>query len=347
MIDSMKDWKEQLIVTAENTLLKLQNEHIYYLEEEKQQLLTESENVLSDEEWENHQDILEQYEKLKLQTELFSIENWNESFKEKSKELLSNAAIIPADFREKLRLYLESTQQGFKVGGLFSAKKKTEEERNRRIQDVYEQYKVILQSQIIGHLKNLMKQSLKDVGVLTDERASNIDSMSFDVPFSLIEQQVKKDSLVTGDAVLNFANRVAEATKRYFIEATEIWRDQQKDVLADASKQLSAPVKAKLKVLEEKVEAIQSIIKVDEQKQFAEKEIKTATKDTRNGASNQYKAWQESYEQSLKDIRPFDPSMLVVKESKTEEETDSVQQTAHYNEKAVKSFKLRFEQPMQ
>ncbi|MFP7200667.1 dynamin family protein [Lysinibacillus halotolerans] len=334
VIDSMKDWKEQLIVTAENTLLKLQNEHIYYLEEEKQQLLTESENVLSDEEWENHQDILEQYEKLKLQTELFSIENWNESFKEKSKELLSNAAIIPADFREKLRLYLESTQQGFKVGGLFSAKKKTEEERNRRIQDVYEQYKVILQSQIIGHLKNLMKQSLKDVGVLTDERASNIDSMSFDVPFSLIEQQVKKDSLVTGDAVLNFANRVAEATKRYFIEATEIWRDQQKDVLADASKQLSAPVKAKLKVLEEKVEAIQSIIKVDEQKQFAEKEIKTATKDTRNGASNQYKAWQESYEQSLKDIRPFDPSMLVVKESKTEEETDSVQQTAHYNEKS-------------
>ena len=98
------------------------------------------------------------------------------------------------------------------------------QEKTRRKEEVYEQYKVILQSQIIGHLKNYMKQSLREVGVLNDERAAHIDSLSYDVPFSLIENQVKTGTLLTGDSLLNFANNVAEATKRFFIEATDVWK---------------------------------------------------------------------------------------------------------------------------
>ena len=326
VMDSMNDWQEQLVLTAENTLRKLQNEHLTYLDEEKQTLLSDYENVLSSEEWESRQDILEQYEKLNLQTELFSSETWNDTFKDRRKELLDNAAIIPADFREKLRAYLESTQEGFKVGGLFSAKKKTEEEKKRRIEEVFEQYKVILQSQIIGHLKNLMKQSLKEVGVLTDERADQIDAIQFDVPFTLIESQIKQGSLVTGDALLNFANRVAENTKRYFIEATDEWKDQQQEVLKDASQSLSAPVLAKLNVLKEKVDAIQSIETLNKYKLIAEKEIVTATKDTRSGAKRQFEKWHNDYEQALNEIRLYDPSMLTKKETAAEEESTQIQQ---------------------
>ncbi|HWL13662.1 MAG TPA: dynamin family protein [Ureibacillus sp.] len=333
VMDSMNDWQEQLILTAENTLRKLQNEHLSYLEEEKQTLRADYENVLSDEEWENRQDLLEQYEKLNLQTELFSSETWNDTFKDRRKELLDNAAIIPADFREKLRAYLESTQEGFKVGGLFSAKKKTEEEKKRRIEEVYEQYKVILQSQIIGHLKNLMKQSLKEVGVLTDERADAIDAIHFDVPFSLIENQVKQGSLLTADALLNFANRVAEGTKRYFIDATDEWKDQQGEVLKEASQSLSTPVQAKLKVLKEKVDAIQSIVKLDQYKLSAEKEVATATKDTRSGAKQQFKQWHDDYEDALNEIRPFEPSMLAAKEVEMEIASDQIQQTETLNQK--------------
>jgi len=334
VMDSMNDWQEQLVLTAENTLRKLQNEHLTYLEEEKQTLHADYENVLSVEEWENRQDILEQYEKLNLQTELFSSETWNETFKDRRKELLDNAAIIPADFREKLRAYLESTQEGFKVGGLFSAKKKTEEEKKRRIDDVYEQYKVILQSQIIGHLKNLMKQSLKEVGVLTDERADQIDAIEFEVPFSLIGSQIKQGSLVTGDALLNFANRVAESTKRYFIEATEEWKDGQQEILKDASQSLSAPVQAKLNVLKEKVDAIVAIETLNKYKLIAEKEIVTATKDTRSGAKRQFEKWHDDYEQAQKEIRPFDPSMLTKKETAAEEESSQIQQVSTNNQKA-------------
>lgn len=65
-----------------------------------------------------------------MQTELFSIENWEESFKEKRNDLLENAAVIPADFREKLRLYLESQQEGFKVGGFSLRKRKLKRKSN-------------------------------------------------------------------------------------------------------------------------------------------------------------------------------------------------------------------------
>lgn len=333
VMDSMNDWQEQLVSTAENTLRKLQNEHVDYLEEEKQTLLADYENVLSADEWDNRQDLIEQYEKLNLQTELFSSETWNDTFKDRRKELLDNAAIIPADFREKLRAYLESTQEGFKVGGLFSAKKKTEEEKKRRIEEVYEQYKVILQSQIIGHLKNLMKQSLKEVGVLTDERAGQIDALQYDVPFSTIEGQIKQGSLATGDALLNFANRVAESTKRYFIEATDEWKDLQQDVLKEASQNLSSPVEAKLKVLKEKVDAIQSIEQLNKYKANAEKEIVAATKDTRSGAKQQFEKWHDDYEQALKEIRPFDSSMLVKKENEVEVASTELQQAATDSQK--------------
>ncbi len=240
--ESMNNWQEQLLLTAESTLKKMHDEHIDYLNEEKSQNFDEFADVLSKDDWENRQDLIEQYEKLKLQTELFSFENWDDTFREKRKELLDNAAIIPADFRDKLRFYLESQQPGFKVGGLFSAKKKTEEEINRRKNDVSEQYQSIVNSQIIGHLKGLNETILKRCWCIRQNKhASQIDSMEFSLPFSIIEDQIHKGSLVTGDAVLNFANRVADATKRYFIQETDSWKDSQKDVLNEVSTNFSSP----------------------------------------------------------------------------------------------------------
>lgn len=328
VMDSMDHWQERLIETAENTLKKLQSEHLAYLESEQLDRFKEFEEELSEDEWQNREEILEEYEKLKLQTELFSIENWQETFKEKRNDLLENAAIIPADFREKLRSYLESQQEGFKVGGFFSSKKKTKEEIERRINDVYDQYQSILQSQIIGHMKSLMKQSLKDVGALTDERASQIDAIQFNVPFSLIEDQVQRNSIVTGDAVLNFANRVREATRRYFSRETDAWKDEQTALLKEVSEKSQAPVLMKLKALEKKVKAIQTIIDFDERKEFSERQLVHASKEIRDGAKKQEEVWINQFEEELKQIRIFDPSMLETEEENEEIIEETEQTTA-------------------
>ncbi|MGB6408014.1 MAG: hypothetical protein WBF39_11095, partial [Planococcus donghaensis] len=64
-------------------------------------------------------------------------ENWQAKFEKSRKELLENSNIMPYELRNALTSYLESVQSNFKVGLLFSGKK-TEEERQKRQQEVDE-----------------------------------------------------------------------------------------------------------------------------------------------------------------------------------------------------------------
>ena len=338
VMDSMEDWQEQLVVTAKNTLVKLHHEHEAFLAEEKRDLFDRYQELLSEDDWQHREDLLEQYDKLTRQTELFSFEQWNERFEEKRKDILDNAAIMPADFRDKLRSYLESRQEGFKVGGFFSAKKKTAEEKQHRIEEANASYQKILQTQLTGHMKSLMKQALKDVGALTDERATQIDERAFNVPFAVIEEQVPSNVMVTGDAVLNFANRVAEATKRFFIRETDAWKDEQQPVLKQVAQEAAAPVQLKINAMKDKINAIKEIQAIDEQKRFSDQQMKQSTKEVRSAAKAQNALWEKEYAQALADIRPFEESMLAPKEEKREvaEEREQVQAgTAHHTESVV------------
>ncbi len=343
VMDSMNDWQEQLVETAKNTLVKLQHEHEVYLANEKQNCFDEYAEVLSEDDWQHHEDILEQYRRLTTQTELFSTEQWIERFETKRKDILDNAAIMPADFREKLRSYLESREEGFKVGGLFSAKKKTAEEKQRRIDEVTAQYATVIQSQLTGHFKGLMKQALKDVGALTDERAAAVDAYEFNVPFSVIEEQVPATVIVSGDGLLNFANRVAEATKRFFVRESDAWAKAQLPVLEQVAKEAAAPVQLKIKAMQEKIDAILTIKAIEEHMAFSAQQMRQSTKEVRTEAKGQAKKWNIDYEQALAEIRPFEETMLAPKEEQKQEEEVREEQVAgaHHNTEAVVANALK------
>lgn len=327
-MDSMNDWQEQLILTAENTLKKLQHEHEAYLEEEKQDRFTTYAELVSEDDWQHRDDILEQYEKLTRQTELFSFDVFDMQFDEKRKDLLANAAIMPADVRDKLRAYLESQQDDFKVGGLFTAKKKTAEEKARRQEDAYAGFNHVVQSQITGHIKALMKQALKDVGALNDERAASIDKKEFNFPFSIIEEQVQKSAVITGDAVLNFANRVSEATKRYFVQTTDAWKLEQKETLEQVAREAAAPVKLKINAMSEKVNALQHIMQIEKFQVFNNTLMKQVSNEIRAESKIYLENWKREHEQALKDIRPFDESMLQLKNQETEIAAEQTEEKA-------------------
>ena len=320
VMDSMDDWQEQLVLTATNTLRLLQSEHDNYLNEERQDRLDIDEDVLSADDWAHHADILEQYNKLNRQVELFSIEAWNETFEDERKELLANAAIMPSDLRDKLRLYLESKQESFKVGGLFTAKKKTEEERNRRKEDAFSTYQTVVHAQISGHLKALMKKALKDVGALSDERAVAVDAHAFDLSFSLIEDQIQTGAILTGDAVLNFANRVAEATRRFYIQNTDAWKDAQAATLEAVATETSAPSKLKMASMQAKVDAINAVLEIEGYQKHSAGIMHQASNEIRKEANTQLVVWEKAFAQALAEIRVFDESMLKPKEVAVQEE---------------------------
>ena len=342
VMDSMNDWEEKLVITAENTLKKLNDEHVAYLKEERENRKEESAEVLSVDEWDSREDIKEQYEKLSLQSQLFSFEQFKETFEEKRAELLKNAAITPSDLRDKLRDYLESKQESFKVGGLFTAKKKTAEERARREQVLVEQLNIVVSSQITGHLKSLMKNAFKDVGALNEERAHEIDALAYQIDIKLVEEQIQPGALLTGDALLNFANRVAEATKRYFVRQTDSWMASNQSMLETVATQSSAPVTQKLNALQNKYDAIKHIEQIDLFEKFYNLQMTQVTNELRTVAKSQAAKWEREFEQALKEIRPFDESMLKPKkEVVVTEERQERAAVATFDKEAVMAHAMK------
>ena len=101
---------------------------------------------------------------------LLSGDAFSSTFEKERNDLLQGAAITPYETRELLKNYLESLSSRFKVGILFGAKK-TAEEKARRKDALADNMGKLVHAQIEVHLKTLMKKSLKEAGILTDEQS--------------------------------------------------------------------------------------------------------------------------------------------------------------------------------
>lgn len=319
VMNSMNGWQDNLLTVAKNTLLHLHIEHEQYLATNKQELLDSNEEILSKEDWENREEITSDYQTVLQQLELYSVSKWQMNFDNNRDELLENAAIMPFELREKLKLYLESIQPNFKVGMFFTGKK-TQAEQLARKEALYQLYRSITASQITGHLLALMKQSLKEVSALTDEIAHEIDEFKLEPPMSVIEEQVRLDSGTTGDALLNFAKRVADATKLWFKQNTDDWKFEKASYIEELSFTTVEPLKKKRASLQDKVEIINAVEVIEQQEQYFTIQ-KSVSSETVNVDAEQYvKVWTKEHTEALEKIRLFDPSMLVKEEEENIEE---------------------------
>ena len=326
VMDSMEGWQDELVKTAENTLKKLQDEHTAYLTSEKEQLIMDNTELVSEDDWKHRDDLLAQYHKLTQQKDLLNVEEWIERFEDARKELLTNtkSVIIPADFRDLLRDYLVSKQDDFKVGGffgnLFGGKAKAEEERERRRQAVEKAYQHVTSQQVTGHLKGLMKQALRDVGALTEERAAQIDAIAYVPGTDIIDAQIQKNAGTEGDALLNFANRVAEATNRFYIEQSDVWKKETAAELQNLATEVSGPVKKKIDAMQDKIDVIQGVVDIEKRLEASALMMHQVSNENRATSKLILERWERDYEKSLAEIRLFDESMLQAKEVTAQEE---------------------------
>ena len=319
VMDSMDGWQDAIVTNGENTLKQLLAEHEAYLAQQKQEIYDNSLDVVTEDDWIRKEDILAEYDTVLRQLELYSVDEWEINYNTKVDELLENAVLMPFELRDLLGKYAESKQTDFSVGGLFGKKKKTEAEREKRQQELYAKYKEVVGSQISGHMLNIMKQSLKDVGALSDAESLAIDDFTFDIPFSVIEGEVRTNA-VAGDALINFANRVVSATRIWFKRETDDWKQHKKSLIEELAMTHIEPLKKKKRTLEEKVAIIREYNKVEgQEKYFAIQQtvdIHTLNQEADKLTNNWIKERREAYDK----MRHFDPSMLV-----QEEETQAVE----------------------
>lgn len=308
VLNTFTNLDEQILSGAEGTLHKLKDEHLSYLEEMKTDRLDQALAMITEKEWEEREELKENYEKLSKQVELLSPAAWKKSFEEKRTELLKNTSFMNFELREQLRLYMEAKQTGFKVGLLFSGKK-TEEERNRRKKELYEQLNKEVHSNVAIHLLDLMKSSLKDVGLLTEERSLAIGQLNLNMPSELLEEVIGTPTVITGETVLNMSDRLTDYVKKWMKDRTESW----KSIIAEEiskSEILDAQLSEKVHALKEKVTAIQAVEEVDHSLRTFKAQTQAPTKEFRDSQKRIQADWLNQYDSGLNDFEAFDPNML-------------------------------------
>lgn len=276
VLDSIQNKEEYFITSASATLEKLADEHTQFLEDEQATCLETFEHQLTREEYINKEEIKEQFIISKKQTKLQDINLWKKSFEEKRKSILENASIMPYEMRDALKLFAESMQISFKVG-FIGSKKKTEVERERRLEEAKLLLEKVIFTNITVHLKQLMKTMLKDVALLTDEQSEEIDEKVYGLPHSVITETLHDGAGTTGDAILHYCNRVRDAVNRFFTKETDQWKEQKIQFIQDHPVEETGRVEQKTLRLTEQMLAIQSLEEIEDKLNGFGKTLKVPT----------------------------------------------------------------------
>lgn len=329
VMNSIDGWQDQLVENAENTLAQMHDEHGQFLAQNKEDLITQNEEIISEADWQRRDDILDEYQSVVRQLELYSVEKWEKSFNSQRDELLENAVLMPFELRDRLGNYVESMQKDFKVGMFFAAKK-TEAERLARKESLFELYQTIVGAQISGHMLNLMKNSLKEVGALSDEKSLEVDAFKFDIPFEVITDEMRTDA-VAGDALLNFANRVVSATRMWFKRATDQWKKEQMDYIQQLSIVKIEPLKKKKIAMTDKVNVINEVLHIEEQQKYFEIQKTVDIRTLNKEADGYVETWIIDEREARENMRIFDPAMIAEDEVVEAEVDDEDVSQSEYN----------------
>lgn len=324
---SIENKEDYYLTLAQATLEKLKDEHLHFLEDEKATCFEAFESQLSEEDWNNKEDIKEQLELAQTQVKLQDVTLWRKTFEELRKNILENASIMTFEMREALKSYAESKQPTFKVGFLGS-KKKTEEERQRRLNEIISMLEKIISTNITSHMKLLMKRMLKDVSLLTEDKIHQIDEIQFAISPSLIENSLHEGASTTGNAILNFANRVTESVNRYYINQTDVWKEENIHYIEESPLEDEDQILSKTAELNEKRLAIQSLEEIDTRIETFEKNVTTPSLPIRKDRDKLLKSWEQErlqFEGSITDYEEQahtteQPIVNVAKEEEVKDE---------------------------
>lgn len=259
---SMENWQERFVENAKQTLVKLKDEHSQFLADEMMDRKNTYAAVVSDDEWQRQVELQEEVTESKKMLLLLSGDEFAATFENERNSLMQGAAITPYETRELLKAYLESLSSRFKVGLLFGAKK-TAEERERRKQALADNMGELVHAQIEVHLKTLMKKSLKEAGILTDDRSLAIDGIDLSIPFADIEKEFNVSDVITGDTVLNYSERMKTAIHAAFRRMTDEWKHDMALIASTSGDDNTGMLEQKVHRLEEKLQAIQQVEQIE------------------------------------------------------------------------------------
>lgn len=132
---------------------------------------------------------------------------------ERVSAILKGANIIPYETREKVASYIEAIDPAFKKGFLFS-KTKTEQEREKRKKELFEQLKKNVETQITWHFVTLFNEYIKEYEVNDDLLLQKIQTFSILLTDQIVEEAYKPGASFNGQYILTYSSDVSELIKK-------------------------------------------------------------------------------------------------------------------------------------
>ena len=170
--------------------------------------------------------------------------------------LLKAAPITPYQTRELARLYLESCQPGFKVGWLL-ARKKTEQEIERRLTAFTADFREKVSAHIDWHVKELFVRLARDADVHDSRYEESVYALDVNVEPDWLSKKVKT-GLTSNEYVLTYMDQVADEVRRRYKLAAE-------PLIKQAVEQKSAQSSKEQAELEEKLARFANVLQAREQ----------------------------------------------------------------------------------
>lgn len=269
IVDKIQYESEHLEESILRSAGQIAENHLLFLKRKQKEEIEHAEQLLSPLQEAEVQELLERLNQLSLKKQkmqAFSNEFYLEMLKE-LEELLKNAYLLSAESREMIRAFLESQQEGFKVG-LFFAKNKTEQEKSAREETLFNELQERTKTQLEWHLRVWAENTLKQSGVTgAAELETFIQQFSVTVSMEEIKSLVMKQSEITGDYVLIFSQTVADLIKKQAKMKCISFLDQLKLVIEDEQRSDLEELEKKLDELKQYEVALNLLESVNEQEE--------------------------------------------------------------------------------
>jgi small GTP-binding protein len=214
LLEKIKIQKTQLIhqhlFHSIQVLLEEHERFLLHQQEEKKQLIVDEMNNLKEKvDWESHPALLQEF-----QQSLRAPEYLKDEVEDEMEKILVNAIITPYTTTQLAQELIESYQKDFKVGWLFSGKK-TEEERQKRLDDFYNDLSEKVTSQIEWHLKELIRKKAEKYRIEDRNVQSSLIDWSLTLPKEWLLELLKTDT-VSREFVYNYTKELGKKVHQLY-----------------------------------------------------------------------------------------------------------------------------------
>ncbi len=140
---------------------------------------------------------------------------FRKEFENELNQTLKNAYLMPAKLRDQAGLYLESQQKDFKVG-FINAKKKTEEEKETRLNSFLDSLQTTIESTIQWKLRDKFIQMLHDYHINNESLKNQAQQIGINYGKDNLQSFLKIGATINGNYILNYTNDISNDIKTRF-----------------------------------------------------------------------------------------------------------------------------------